>query len=113
MPRASAVTLSAPLRAHLLANGPYIASIAHASLRLHAGYAIKVLPVDLPDRTTPVGIITLKKRTLSPVVERFIECAREVTRPMREGRPSSNRGMSLVRRATGEVSTQSLAKSKR
>jgi len=82
MPRASAVTLSAPLRAHLLANGPYIASIAHASLRLHAGYAIKVLPVDLPDRTTPVGIITLKKRTLSPVVERFIECAREVTRQM-------------------------------
>jgi len=86
MPRASAVTLSAPLRAHLLANGPYIASIAHASLRLHAGYPIKVLPVDLPDRTTPVGIITLKKRTLSPVVERFIECAREVTRQMVERR---------------------------
>jgi len=92
MPRASAVIQSALLRAHLLANGPYIASLAHSSMRLHTDrYAIKVLPVDLPDRTTPVGIITLKNRTLSPVVERFIEYVRDFTRPMRERRPAPKR----------------------
>jgi DNA-binding transcriptional LysR family regulator len=92
MPTASAVIQSALLRAHLLANGPYIASLAHSSTRLHTDrYAIKVLPVDLPDRTTPVGIITLKNRTLSPVVERFIEYVRDFTRPMREGRPAPKR----------------------
>jgi DNA-binding transcriptional LysR family regulator len=89
MPRPSAVTLSAPLRAHLLANGPYIASIAHSALRLYTDhYAIKVLPVDLPDRTTPVGLITLRNRTLSPVVERFVEYIRDFTRPIYEGRPN-------------------------
>jgi hypothetical protein len=28
----------------------------------------------------PVNIVTLKNRTLSPVVERFIECARQVAK---------------------------------
>src|SRR5262245_40954428 len=92
MPRANAVTQSAPLRAHLLANGPYIASIAQSALTLHTErHPIKVLPVELPDQTTPVGLITLKNRTLSPAVERFIERVRVFTRPMREGRPASTR----------------------
>jgi DNA-binding transcriptional LysR family regulator len=42
-------------------------------------------------RPWPVNVVTLRNRTLSPVVERFIECAREVTRPMREGRPAPRR----------------------
>jgi hypothetical protein len=33
-------------------------------------------------RTRPVGIITLKKRTLSPVARLFIEQAREVAKPL-------------------------------
>ena len=28
-----------------------------------------------------VAILTLKNRTLSPVVERFVKCAREVAKP--------------------------------
>jgi hypothetical protein len=40
-------------------------------------FAIKVLPVDLPARQAPIALITLKKRTLTPVVERFIEFVRE------------------------------------
>jgi len=83
MPRANAVTLSAPLRAHLLAHGPYIASIAQSALTLHTDrHPIKMLPVELPDLTTPVGLITLKDRTLSPAVERFIGHVRAFTRPM-------------------------------
>jgi DNA-binding transcriptional LysR family regulator len=47
-------------------------------------FSLKVLPVDLPVRPWPVAIVTLKDRTLSPVVERFIEHVRNFTRPMRE-----------------------------
>ena len=90
IPRASAVTLSLQLRAHLLCNGPYIASIAVSSFMMHAaGHSIKVLPVDLPDRTTPVAIITLKNRTLSPAVEHFIGYVRDFTQTMRSRRPVS------------------------
>jgi hypothetical protein len=39
-----------------------------------------VLPVDLPVRPWPVVMVTLKNRTLSPIVERFLACARDVAR---------------------------------
>jgi DNA-binding transcriptional LysR family regulator len=80
MPKASLVTLSVPLRAHLLVNGPYIAPFADATLPLLNSnhHDLKALPVNLPDRPWPVLIVTLKNRTLVPVAERFIECAREV-----------------------------------
>jgi len=31
-----------------------------------------------------VGIMTVKNRTLSPVAKLFIECAREVAKPLRK-----------------------------
>ena len=43
---------------------------------------LKVLPVDLPVPSWPVGIMTLKNRTLTPVVQLFIDCAREVVKPL-------------------------------
>jgi hypothetical protein len=30
----------------------------------------------------PNGIVTLKKRALSPVAELFVDCAREVAKPL-------------------------------
>src|SRR5262249_9259506 len=68
------------LRARLIAGGPYL-SIFHTSVlrRLIADdYALTALPVDLPASATSVRIVTLKNRTLSPVVERFLACVREV-----------------------------------
>ena len=41
-----------------------------------------MLPVDIPTRPWPVTVMTFKNRTLSPVVERFIECAREVAKEL-------------------------------
>jgi hypothetical protein len=50
-------------------------------MRLNADYYnIICLPLDLPIQPWPVVVVTLKHRTLSPVVERFIACAREVAR---------------------------------
>jgi hypothetical protein len=40
------------------------------------------LPVELPLVRVPVGIVTLKNRTLGPVARLFIEHAREVAKPL-------------------------------
>jgi len=44
--------------------------------------SFKVLPVELPVRLGPVGIITLKNRTPSPVAQLFIDHAREIAKPL-------------------------------
>ena len=81
LPKISLKTLSIHLRANLLATGPFITVFPHSVVRLYGNrFSLKVLPVDLPVRPWPVTIVTLKNRTLSPVVERFIECAREVAK---------------------------------
>lgn len=79
IPPVSLVTISVPFRAHLLASGHYIATLALSVARLHS---LKVLSVDLPPWPFPVVAATLKNRTLSPVVDRFIACAREVAKSM-------------------------------
>ena len=43
---------------------------------------VKVLPVEFPAKPGPVGIITLKNRTLSPTVKLFIEIAHELAEPL-------------------------------
>ena len=78
MPKACVVTLSQQLRAQLIAGGSYIVPFQSFSVQLLAGHcSIKVLPVDLPSQEAPIALITLKNRTLTPVVERFIEHVRE------------------------------------
>jgi hypothetical protein len=44
--------------------------------------AVKVLPVNLPIAPWPVGIVTLKNRTLSPVTQLFIDSTRKAARPL-------------------------------
>jgi hypothetical protein len=41
---------------------------------------LKVLPVTLPIPDEPIGIATLKGRTLAPVAERVIDAARDVAK---------------------------------
>jgi DNA-binding transcriptional LysR family regulator len=43
---------------------------------------IRKLPVELPITGAPIGIITLKNRTPSPVAQRFIDSSREVAKPL-------------------------------
>src|SRR5262245_52104447 len=96
IPKASLVTQSVPLRVHLLANGQYITEFSHLTFRFHAErHGLKVLPVNLPERPWEVLIATLKHRTLSPLVQRFIVCAREAAKsfpaPPGVGKRSSER----------------------
>jgi len=91
LPEISVKTLSMHLRANLLATGPFITVVPHSVMRLYGNrFSLKVLPVDLPARPWPVTIVTLKDRALSPVVERFIQCAREVAKSF-AARPQSRK----------------------
>jgi DNA-binding transcriptional LysR family regulator len=79
VPQSRITTVSAPLRARLLAAGPYLSTFLGSFVRRMAAdhYAVRALPVDLPASSYSAWIITLKNRTLSPVVERFLACVRE------------------------------------
>ena len=79
MPKTRLVTLSWPLISHFVFDGPYITTYAKSVAVRHS---LKVLPVNLPIRPWPLAILTLKNRTMSPVVERFMECAREIAKPL-------------------------------
>jgi DNA-binding transcriptional LysR family regulator len=88
VPRISLMTLSVHLRTNMLASGHFITTFPSSVARLHADrFSLKVLPVELPVRPWPVAIVTLKNRTLSPGVKRFIAHIRDFTRPMRERPP--------------------------
>ena len=48
--------------------------------------SLSVLPVAFSADTWPVAIVKLKGRTISPVVQTFIDCIRDVAKPLKEGR---------------------------
>jgi hypothetical protein len=54
-------------------------------------YAITALLVDVPAKPFSAQIVTLKNRTLSPVVERFLTCVREVAASF-AGKPGGRPG---------------------
>jgi DNA-binding transcriptional LysR family regulator len=67
----------------LLATGRFLAVYPASWLHLHGRTSsLKALPVDLRFRSLNAGIVTLKNRPVSPAAKLFIECAREVTRPL-------------------------------
>jgi DNA-binding transcriptional LysR family regulator len=82
-PRTTVVTESSEVRTSLLATGRFVTIFPASALRFPAQRPeIKVLPVQLPMARLPNGIVTLKNRTLSPVAQLFIDCAREIAKPL-------------------------------
>ena len=80
-PRAIVVTNSPEVRINLLATGRFLTIFSTSSLRFYTGRPrLKSLPIELPMSRVPIGIVTLKGRTLSPVARLFIEHAREVAK---------------------------------
>jgi len=58
----------------LLASGRHITVFPRSMMKLYAArMSLKVLPVKLAEREWPVVIVTLKNRTLNPVVRLFVE----------------------------------------
>ena len=82
VPAISLVSFSLPLHAGLVSTGRFLSVLPESMLRFCAGrMALKALPIALPPRPAPVGITTLKGRTVSPIARLFIEQARLVAKP--------------------------------
>jgi DNA-binding transcriptional LysR family regulator len=82
-PRVSVVTDCPHMRISLLATGRFVTIFPASAFRfLTKGSELKILPVELPMARRPNGIVTLKNRAISPVAQIFIDCAREVAKPL-------------------------------
>jgi DNA-binding transcriptional LysR family regulator len=82
-PKGAVLSTSLQMYGILLASGPYFAMWPSSVTRLGArNLPVKVLPVKLPAIRRPVGIITLKGRTNSPLVELFIDYARKAAKQL-------------------------------
>jgi DNA-binding transcriptional LysR family regulator len=82
-PRTTVVTESSEVRTSLLATGRFVTIFPASALRFSArSLGVKTLPVELPMARLPNGIVLPKTRALSPVAQLFIDCAREVAKPM-------------------------------
>jgi DNA-binding transcriptional LysR family regulator len=88
MPPPTLTTYSMALRAKLSAKGRFITFLPKSFLRYgEQRDTLKELAVVIPSRPWSIAILTLKNRTLSPVVQCFMECAREVTKVLRKPTP--------------------------
>jgi DNA-binding transcriptional LysR family regulator len=77
-PRARLTTLSMHLCCRLAATGEFVTIVPGSILRFAPRNNLKALPVELPRQSRPVAIVTLKNRTLNPLAELFVKCARRV-----------------------------------
>jgi DNA-binding transcriptional LysR family regulator len=82
MPRAPITTLSIHLCCRLAASGRFVTTLPTSILRFGGrDVSLKVLPIKLSAQPRPVGIVTLKNRTLSPIVKLFIESVHQLVKP--------------------------------
>jgi DNA-binding transcriptional LysR family regulator len=82
-PRSVVRAYSVHFCVNLLTTNRFLASLAGSVLRFNASrFGVKVLAVDLPARPWPVAMVTLKNRTVNPVVEEFMKDIRVVAEGM-------------------------------
>jgi DNA-binding transcriptional LysR family regulator len=80
-PKRYVATFSLHLRNNMAATGRFIATMAESTFdRAAERYHLKKLPVQVPAPGWPVAAIALRNRNLSPVVGRFLDCARDVAK---------------------------------
>jgi DNA-binding transcriptional LysR family regulator len=95
LPQQRLSSFSVQLRLQLLATGRFLTVLHRSVLRFNAKrWSLKALSVDLPVPPMPIAIFTLKNRTLSPVVQLFIEHAHEVAKSMRAAAEPARAGPS-------------------
>jgi DNA-binding transcriptional LysR family regulator len=81
-PRATVISDPAEVRINLLTTGRFVSIFQDSRLKFSTRHAeLKVLPVKAFGRL-PIGIVTLKDRTVGPIVRQFIGSARDVARQM-------------------------------
>ena len=79
LPRRSLRSFSIQMRLHLLATGRFLTVLHGSVLQFNAeACKLKVLPIDLPVGPMPIAMFTLRNRTRSPVVQLFVQEAKQV-----------------------------------
>jgi DNA-binding transcriptional LysR family regulator len=77
-PRPSIATLSIELTRKLVGDGEYVGLLPRSVVLFNGKRAgLKTLPIRYEDPHIAVGIVTVRNRTLSPLAELFIGCAKE------------------------------------
>jgi DNA-binding transcriptional LysR family regulator len=83
MPRIAVTATTAHLLFQLLETGRFVGHFGDRLLHFYTNrFSLKRLPVELPIKPFAVAIVTVRNRTISPVAQLFIECAREVAHPL-------------------------------
>ncbi len=91
-PRPTVHVFAAEGRISLLETGRFLSIFSKSRLTLPTERPhLKVLPVDAPFPSLPVGLLYLKNRTLSPATQLFFEHAREVAKLLTARRASNGR----------------------
>ncbi len=90
-PSATVLTVSLHLYMRVIETGHWVGLVPASVMRFGGRQMqIKVLPVKILSPPAPVGFVTVKDRTLTPLAERFIECTRKVANSD-SGRASTRR----------------------
>ena len=80
-PTPQITTFSIHLRNELASRGGYIAVLPQSVLRSGiTRFGLRELPLKLSSRRSPVGVVTLRNRSLTPAVHAFMQSAREVAK---------------------------------
>ena len=84
-PRIAVVTPSLQMRMSLMTHGPQLSLLPSVMLRLSGSlHRIAPLQLPLPDTERPVALMTLKGRTVSPVLEKFLQKLRQTIASIRK-----------------------------
>jgi DNA-binding transcriptional LysR family regulator len=77
-PRPSVATLSIELTSKLISEGRYVGLLPRSVVRFSGKRAgLKTLPVRFDNPQIAVGLVKVRNRSLSPLAELFIKCAKE------------------------------------
>jgi DNA-binding transcriptional LysR family regulator len=83
LPRLTVSTLSTNVQNELLATGRFLTVLPGFMLRVPGrNPPLKALPVALPNAPMPIGIITLKNRTLTPPAQLYVDNVRAIAKPL-------------------------------
>ena len=83
LPAATVISASTHLRNNLLARAGFLTMLPRAMVRLSGWHPIvRALRIELPTTRRPVGVLTLKRRSRSPVAQIFIDCVRQIAKPL-------------------------------
>jgi len=83
IPHVAVAAYGTQIQSALVGSGRFLAILPGSYLKFNAKrFGLRALSIKLPIPPRPVGVVTLKNRTLSPLAQLFIGYAREAAKPL-------------------------------